>query len=297
MAGLYDSDKVLAIPDYGSSIFRIDARQNPFSRLVKTGKKPKQMTMQWPAQADADKAFQGKAEGADKTSGYGHSTKSPLKGSCMIQESEGWLVTDVAVETEAAGVADAVVDQTADDAFNFARMLEKQRLSTMAAREAGGGNVAQSWGVFGVLNPTHAAATETQLLLPMPSSFRVPSACWLAAALSAITPAAFEAAIRAAAEAQNRSISLTGFVGSALKAKMSSWLQKLTVASGTEVATTIYNLSAKEKLFMQTVDFFEFDGNKVNVIPTYNMLCDATTGAKTAYSTRSGAFLDLSVWE
>lgn len=297
MAGLYDIDKVLRTPDYGTTIFRIDARQNPFSRLVKTGKKPKQMTMSWPAQADADKGYAGVAEGTDKTSGWGHSNRTPIKGSCMVSQSEGWHVTDVAVETEAAAVADEVVNQTADDAFNFARMLEKQRLSAMAAREEGGGNVAQSGGVFYWLNPVHAAATEAELLLPVNSTFRCTSDMWFTSALSALTPAAFEAMVRAASEAQNRSVNLTGFVGSALKAKMSQWLQKATLTAATEQATLMYSLNAKEATFAQTVDFFEFDGNKVNVIPAFNMLCDSASGAKTAFSTRSGAFLDMSLWE
>lgn len=297
MAGLYDVDKVQKIPDFGTSIFRIDARQNPLSRLMKVGKKPKQMTMEWKAQADADKGFGGNPEGTDKTDGFGHSTKTPIKGSCMISQSEGWHVTDVAEETEEAAIADAVVDQTADDSFNFARMLEKQRLSAMVAREEGGGNVAQSGAVFYWLNPVHAAATEAELLLPVPSAFRVPSACWLTGALSTLTPGRFEAAVRAAAEAQNKSVTLAGFVGSNLKHVMSMWLQKLTVASGTEVAQTVYTLSAKDKVYLSAVDTFTFDGNTVTVIPAYNMLCDPTTGAKTAFSERSGAFLDLSLWE
>lgn len=296
MAGLYDTDKVQKIPEYGTTIFRIDARQNPFSRLIKTGAKPKQMTFESKGAADADKGFDGVAEGTDKTSGWGHSSKTPIKGTCMILQSEGWHVTDVAEETVEAAVADAVADQIVDDAFNFARQIEKQRLSSMAAREEGGGNVARSGGVFGFLNPTQAAASESELLLPVPSAFRCTSDMWLTQALAELTPAIFEAAIRAAAEAQNRSINLTGFVGSALKARMSQWLQKMTVADGTEAATLIYNLNAKEKTFAQVVDFFEFDGNKVNVIPSYNMLCDPTNGAKTAYSTRSGAFLDLGMW-
>jgi hypothetical protein len=203
----------------------------------------------------------------------------------------------VAEETEAAGVADEIVTQQADDAFNFARMLEKQRLSDMAAQEEGGGNVAQSGSVFYWLNPTMAAATEANLYLPVPTAFRCTSDMRLTGNLSDLTPARFEAAIRAAAVAQNRSVTLTGFVGSALKARMSQWLQKMTLTAATEQATVQYNIPLAEKTFASVVDFFEFDGNKVNVVPAYNMLCTAATGVKSVYTERSGAFLDMSLWE
>jgi hypothetical protein len=66
---------------------------------------------------------------------------------------------------------------------------------------------------------------------------------------------------------------------------------------GSQTAIQSFNLNASEKKFMQIVDFFQFDAGVVKTLLSWYMLCTTTTGENSAYTTRSGAFLDLSMWE
>jgi len=294
MAGIYDADAVLRRLDIGDNIKMLDGRKNPFLRLLKVGGKPKQMVWSWPGQVDEAKGFGGVMDGTDKTDGYGHTNRDEIEAAAMKMITEGWHVSDFKQETETHGVKDEVAKQRADDYFNLSRQMEKQLVSTQAARKQHGQLPYQSGGVFWWLNPAQPAATTEIKYLQVPEQYRCSALTRHSTALSLLTEAAFEAMLRTAMEEQNSPVDLTGYVGSALKLHMTNWMKK-TAVSG-EAATLMYNLNASEKELASTVDFFTFDAGSVRTFTAFNMAADEETGAKTDYSTRSGAFVDLSKW-
>jgi hypothetical protein len=293
MAGIYDADSVLRRLDIADVIKMLDGRKNPFLRLLGTGPKPIQMTWSWPGQVDASFGFAGALDGADKVDGYGHSNRDEIQAAAMKLMSEGWHVSDFKEDTETHGVKDEVAKQRADDLFNLSRMMEKQLTSTQAARRQSVAGGYQSGGLFWWLDPVQTLTSAAYLQTP--AAYRCSAATRHTAALDALTEDAFEAMLRTAAEEQNSVVDLTGYVGTELKKHMTNWLKKTTVVTG-EAATLAYNLNAKEKELASTVDFFTFDSGSVRTFPAFNLAADETTGAKTAYSTRSGAFVDLSRW-
>jgi hypothetical protein len=78
---------------------------------------------------------------------------------------------------------------------------------------------------------------------------------------------------------------------------MSGWTQRHVEDVNTAQALVRYNMDAEDKKLMRIVDFFEFEGGKVRMFPSWYMLHTASTGAATANSIRSGIFLDLKMWE
>lgn len=298
MGGIFDADKAGMVPiaDVGDAIFFIESAQNPFMRLVKSGKTPTQMIHTWPGQVREDKPFVGAMDGADKVDGYGHSSTTPLQNCLMKLVSQGWMVSDFAQITVRAGVKDEVKKQMQDDAFDFARMMERQVMSAAPARIQDKGKPYQSGGLLWWTNPEAVASDAGNTYLTVPAAFRPLAAQRHTGALSTLNASAFEAMLRATAERQNSAVDLTFFAGSTLKRIMSLWREHNTVATG-DVATTMYNLNAKEKRLSQMVDFFEFDSGAVRTIQTFNLACDVDTGAKTNYSARSGVGVDLALWE
>jgi hypothetical protein len=298
MAGIFDADKagMLPIADVGDAIFFIESSVNPFMRLIKTGRTPTQMIHSWPGQVREDRAFEGVLDGVDKVDGYGHSLTTPLQNCLMKLVSPGWLVSDFAQITVRAGVKDEVKKQMGDDAFDFARMVERQVMSASAARIQDKGKPYQSGGLLWWANSAATVSDAENTYLTVPEQFRPLAAQRHTGALSALTATAFEAMLRVTAERQNAPVDLTFFAGSALKRLMSLWMQRDTSATpGT--ATAIYSLNAKEKRLAQAVEFFEFDSGSVRTIQTFNLACDPATGAKTNYSTRSGVGVDMSLVE
>jgi hypothetical protein len=93
------------------------------------------------------------------------------------------------------------------------------------------------------------------------------------------------------AERQQLGIGLGG-VGVADKAA----LHKGHVHLATAQALQSYNLTAADKALVQIVNTFEFDAGVVTTIPNFNLARDIDTGAATAYSPRSGLFVDMSMW-
>lgn len=284
------------VESVGDSIFYIESHKNPLPRLIKKGKAPTQMLHTWSAQVWEDFPFKGVMDGVDKTGGYGGSATQPLSNCMMWMESKGYLVSRLAKHVKRAGVKDEVAKQISDDAFNFARQLDRQMLSAASARIQTATLPYQSGGIFWWLDPAQAAATPENGLIQVPASFRNSADMQFTGKLSEFTEEKLENMLRVCAEAKNGQIDLTFFVGSALKRQMSLFTKR-DINAEAGAATQIYQLNGKEKKLSSAVDFFEFDAGSVRTIMSFNMACDPDTGKKTDYSSRSGAALDLSMWE
>lgn len=290
MPGMYEVNQPMKIAEVGDSIFIAESEKTPMSRLLKRGKKPSQMLSEWGCQKYPSRGFGGTVDGTD-ISEYDHTTREKLEAYGMWLMSKGWMVSKLAQVTQTAGVKDEQAKQAKDDSLMHAQMHERQILSDMDTQAEGDGKPYQSRGVFSWLQ------NAAQANKPVPAIFRPAAGCIFSAALATFLPANMETMLEAAATAKRGPVDLTGFVGIKLKSQMSTWPQRQFGDANAAKAMQCYNLEASEKKFMQVVDFFEFDAGKVNVIPSWYLMCDSATGEDTAYTPRSGAFLDLSMWE
>jgi hypothetical protein len=290
MPGMYEVDQPMKIAELGNTIFCAESDKTPFSRLLKRGKKPVQMLSEWPVQAYPRRGFAGTIDGTDITA-FSKTTRVPLESYAMWMMSQGWMVSKLAQLTQTAGVKNEQAKQAADDSLLLAQQIERQLLSDMDTQAEADANAYQSRGAFSWL------ATAEQTTKPVPAAFRPGAACVYTSALASFLPANMNAMLTAMSKARRGPVDLTAFVGIDLKSQMSSWPQKQYAAQGAEVAALQFNLDASEKKLMQIVDFFEFDAGKVKAVPSYYLLCDKTTGEDSAYTAKSGIFVDLAMWE
>lgn len=291
MPGIYDNDKVLKLQDVGDTIFNAESEKTPMTRLLKRGPKPIQMLSEWPVEKYPTRKFKGQKDGTD-ISTFNHTNRAMIQAYAMWLLTEGWMVSKLAGLTKTAGVPNEMAKQAADDGIIMAQMLERQLLSNDEAAVEGEGAdaVYTSRGFFRWLQAT------AQAVLPVPAAHRPNAACRYAGALGSFLPANMEAMLRAAATDRKGPVDLTGYVGIALKAQMSTWPQRQFGDDNAAAAIQVMNLNAADKKLISVIDMFEYDSGTVNVVPSWYLACDPATGENTAYSTRSGVFVDMSMW-
>ena len=78
---------------------------------------------------------------------------------------------------------------------------------------------------------------------------------------------------------------------------MANWNQVVPVTQSTEQGTRVVTSKQDEGRIIKKVTFFDYHGATVKTIMQRRMLCDLTSdGAKTAYTTRSGVFIEMKNW-
>lgn len=289
MPGMYERDQSMKIAELGDSIFIAESDKTPMSRLMPRGDKPVQMLSEWPCQKYPRRGFKGTMDGSDMTS-FDHTEREKLSAYAMWLRSKGWMVSRLAQLTKTAGVKDEKAKQAADDALLLAQMTERLLLSDMETQAEATGKEYQCRGMYKWLLDT------PQAVLPVPANFRPAAACHYTGTLADYSPANCETQLEAMYTAKHGPVDLVLQAGIKLKSRMSSWPQRNPQTDAAD-AGVYFTLDAKEKRLMQIVDFFEFDAGKVKSMPNAFLLCDETTGEDTAYTPRSGLFLDMSMWE
>lgn len=291
MAGQYEVDVAGKIQEIGDAIYVAESEKTPLTRLLPRGKRPNQMLCEWLAQKYPDRKFEGTLDGTD-ISAFNHTTPQKLSGYGMLLRTEGWLVSTLAQLTKMAGVKNPQAKQATDDSVILAQMHEKQILSTVDTQAEGAGPVPyRSRGIFSWL------AHTAQGVLPVPDDFRPAAANAYTGAIASFAPASMITMLNSMATEKKGPVDLTGIVGITLKGQMSTWPQA-SIGSDVGVSSLMaYNIDASEKKLINAVDEFEFDAGTVRTIPSWYVACTEGTGAASAYSAKSGVFLDLAMWE
>lgn len=291
MPGLYETGMTLKLAEVGDTIFNVQSDKVPFSKMLKRGPKPKQVLSQWPVEVYEDRPFEGAMDGSDMDS-FEHTNRDTIEAYAMWMRTKGWMVSRMANLTRTAGVpGKEEAKQAMEDGKILARMMERQMLSNDDMRAETVALPYRSRGAFSWMS------TSAQSVKPVPAAFRPTSGCVHTGTLAALTPAVFEGMIAAAAEQRHGAVDLNGQVGLKLKTTMSGWAQKHIEDINTAQALTRYNLDAEDKKLIRVVNFFEFDGGSVKTFPNYNLLHTEATGLSTDYTSRSGIFIDLNMWQ
>jgi hypothetical protein len=288
---MFEADQVMKIQELGDSIYIAESEKTPFARLLKRGDTPNQMLSSWPCQKYPDRKFGGTMDGTD-ISTFNKTEREEVEGYAMWLMTEGWLASRLANVTKTAGVKKESIKQAADDSLVLAYMHEKQMLSNVDTQvETAPVTPFRSRAAFQWLNPS------AQSVKPVPANFRPSSDSEYTGAIGSFLPANMETMLEAAATAKKGPVDLTGYVGLKLKAQMSKWAQLNEAASATKAALTSYNINASEKKLINSVDVFEFDAGRVSVMPSFYLYTTEATGEISDYTSRSGLFLEMSMWE
>lgn len=295
MAGLYESDLVVKMPGYFKGVFDAVNQRADFLGVIRHVPAQKNKLAEWTVRIPNRRGDPTGKEGADKTSGFGKRT--PRKLSCYGQrvESEGWMVTDLAELTDTNDVKGArqAADQQAQDGTEG--LLAVQDMLLTAQDTANGADATDDMdrtrGVFSWL------ASDAQTVLPVHADVRPTSAMRYASTLALFTEAAFKTMLQAASEQIDRDVDLVGYVGSALADQMALWSilvpTTTNIANASQVVSKVSDMSIERK-----VTFFRFMGMQAKNVVQRRMLCDlSAANAKTAYTTRSGAWINPEMWE
>jgi len=290
MPGMYERDATLKVLNLGDTIFNVESKDTPFTRLLRRGKKPDGMLSEWPVEKYRREGLGGTLDGTDKTA-YAKTDRKPMKAYAQWFRSEGYMVSRLMqlTATAAVSVGKEKANQATKDAISLAKKIERALLSILDTQTESGADPFQ---IRGALMWLQSAAQTNN---PVPDGFRPGTE--FAAALSTLTPTLFETLLEQAADEREGAVDLLGVVGIKLKRRMSTWAQRDTEAAATDQALASFDMKASDKKLIQVVDVFEFDAGMVKTIPSWNLACDVTTGNATAYTSRSGIFVDPSMWE
>jgi len=296
VAGLYDVDKKLPMPGYMKAVLDAVSEEAAFLYLLGHGPAVANKLAEWAVQLPKRRGDPTGTEGTDKTSGFTARTPEVLRGYAQRVESEGWMITDLAGLTDTntgTGKTEAARQQAMD---GKAGMLAVQDMllsnqDTATSADASDGKD-RSRGVFSWLD------SVAQSVLPVPAGCRPTTAQNYTSTLALFTEDAFISALQAAGEQMERDVDLVGYVGSALAQHMADWDFKVPVTAASEQATRQVVSKQDDKRIIRKVQFFDYHGSTVKTIMQRRMLCDiANANAKTAYTTRSGVFVDMSQWK
>lgn len=293
MAALYDVDKKLPMPGYLKGVLDAVNEEAAFLFLLAHGPATANKLAQWPVQLPVRRGDPTGAEGSDKTDNFEKRTPQTLSSYAQRVESAGWMITDLAGLTDTAtgsGKTEAARQQ-AMDAKAGLLAVQDMLLSNQDLDAGTDDYKSRTRGVFNWLD------SDEQSVLPVPADCRPTATQNYESTLALFTEDAFMAALQAAGEQVDRDVDLVGYVGSALAQHMADWDFKVPVTATTEATTRQVTSKQDDKRIIRKVQFFDFHGSTVKTIMQRRMLCDlSNSNAKTAYTTRSGAFLDMKMW-
>ncbi len=292
MAGIFEPTQgtMLRIPDYSDRITSITSVKTPFLRLLKRGAPLATTRHSWNVEVYPVEAASASVDGAD-TSSFTYMPRYPCETFIQWVKSNGWQVGTIAQASATAGVAKnrEKPNQILKDGIRFNLMLERLLLSTQTHQAESGLNPYKLEGALGYLDATSAS--------PLPSQAKIDAGAKFTGALSTFTPSALETMMVSAARVKREPVDWTGIVGDRIQRSMSMWAQKVVDATANTTYFPHLNMDQQDAKLVQVVNFFKFDQGTCRTLPSYYVGCDLTSGEPTAYSPRSGIFVDLNQWE
>jgi len=295
MPGLYDVDKQLKMPGYLKAVLNAVNMKAAFLALLNHGPNVANKLAEWDVDMPVRSGDPTGTEGADKTDGFTKHLPKQLRVYAQRVQSLGYMVTDLAELTDTASVKgkQAAADQQAKDAASGLMSVQDMLLSnqdTATSADAGDGKD-RTRGVFRWLD------NAEQGVLPVPAECRPSANQNYAGTLALFTEDEFASRLRVASEQVGQDVDLVGYCGSELTQHMADWENRVPVTAATEMVTRQVVSKQDDKRIIRKVQFFDFHGASVKTILQRRMLTDLTAAnVSTAYTTKSGVFLDMSKW-
>lgn len=294
MSALYTYLKPMQPTDYHAATIDTVATKAIFVGMLSQGPTPKNWTDEWALEAFPTGGNPTVNEGADKTDGFGYEVPFTLKGMLQVARSAGWHVTKQSMRLAQAEweKGNGRAKQQAADARNFWLQIEKMLLSMQEVRDYGGANVprrtrcAPMW-----LSPNAHALHDVH------ASIRPTAAQWYTGAFEDYSESEMKKQLYAAAIQRGEPVSLFGYVGLDLKARMSEFMFKVPKSDTVDDKREVSVANAKKLSLM--CDIFEYDGATVRTAWMPRLFCnhEADNMPETDYTNTSGLFIDPTMWD
>ncbi len=131
-----------------------------------------------------------------------------------------------------------------------------------------------------------------QSLHAVPEGFRPPSACYFTDPLNELTETAFITMCQESFQQRKGAKDMRGYVAIKLKQVFNDWQRYVENVTGKTVIGVYDAGKSSQKVLQRMVDILNMDTGRIDLMVTANLCTDVDTGEDTAYTTRSGVFID-----
>lgn len=289
MGAIYEAGQIGKRQELSEKIFNVESDKTPMLSLLKKGPTPNQMLMSWQGFVYPDAPNTGVLDGTPATTPE-NVARVTVEG-CAQHFRRQWGVTTLADLTAIAGVGRNEVGwQRLQAMIILKRMIEQQIGSADdCAVESG----QTPWTTRGMLS---WISNSAQSVKPVDATLRNSSGAIYTGALASLTEAAFRGLLEAAYGETKEPVSLDGFVGTDLKAVLDDFTQVYPTGTGTSQAKAQYNVAGVEE-YKNKVEWLRFSVGDVRLHLNPFLAYTSSTGAASAYSPKSGVFLNMDMWE
>lgn len=286
---LFERNQVGKRESLADLIACVEAAETPFTSMLAKRKKPNQVLHDWQVKAYPVTGHKGVMDGKDATE-FNHNPRERLHA--VAQKT--WFnpgVSDFAEEADVAGIPEGeMAAQIADALITVKRQIEKRNLSSEDCKTDDGVETA---------NETRGGPkwiqAEAQATYPVPAKFRTPAANIFSGALSTFTEQVFEGLMASSYKQRKGPSKVDGFLGVDMKKKFTGFTIYTKDENGSSVVRR-FNQDADSQMLIRTIDKLVMDTGEVDLHLNAFMYTDPTTGEDTAYTHRSGLFLDMRMW-
>lgn len=284
MPALYEADQVGKREALADLIAVTEVEENPFTSMLNKRKKSGNMVHSWQAKKHKVIGHTGIVDGKDADE-FNSNNRELIEGVAQkIWDTPG--VSDLAEESDVAGIKSEMQEQIADSIVAVKGIVEKRALSNADCQL---GNKVIPYETRGAFQWLLATA---QGVKPVPEAFRTSSACIYSSAIASLTETAFKAMCAQSFKDRKGKTKLDGFLGIEAKTQISTYSQYSDDVSS-KTAIRAFNMDAKDRALISVVDKLVMDTGEIDLHLTAKLWTDPTTGEDTAYTHKSGIFCDM----
>lgn len=284
--------------DLSDLFYLSDAKETPFTSMVKKGKKPiDPMLWEYGLKSRGSRKRGGVPDGKDVDAFDSQNPKKFVQARSEVWRRNpmvGFIAAIRARNGGVAGVDNEFDDAVADQMEELKRDVETELLSNQDSRPDDGVNGSQTRGlgrwVYNGTNTLTIASGDTSSTtgydeLPVPVGYRTPTAQIFTGSIATMTEADIAALIQAKWDNTGASSELRGFVTSAIKNKFGVFSRyEADVAGYVSNVRVTGNRQVGNTLFGPTIDIYKSEWGTFTLHPV------STTFMPTAYT---GYFLDM----
>lgn len=261
----------------------------PFTSMQEKRERPKQSLHDWQVKSYPVTGHRGVLDNKDASD-----FKSNPRAEVLMRAQKTWYnpaVSDFADEAEIVGIkgGSEMAEQIADAIVAVAFQIEKRVLSNEDAYADDGvkrGN--ETRGAFCYIQDT------VQAIYPIPAGFRTPGAQIYTGTLDNFGQDTFEAMCASSFIQRKGPFKMHGFLGITLKNKFTNFsFYQPNVNNQTPIGQ--FTQEAKSKKSIRAIDNLVMDTGEVDLHPTSFLYTDPDTGADTAFTHKSGIFVDMTM--
>lgn len=259
----------------------------PFTSMMEKRERPKQVEHMWQMKSYPVTGHRGVLDNKDAAE-----FKSNPRSEVRCRGQKTWYnpaVSDFADEADIVGIkgGSEMAEQIADAIVAVAFQIEKRCLSNVDTNTDDGsthGN--ETRGIF------QWVLDSAQVLLPVPATFRTPTASRYTSTLALFNQTSFETMCQSSYKQRKGPFAMHAFLGVELKAVFTNFMQYVPNVTNTTVIGQFLQ-EAKSKKVIKTIDQLVMDTGTVDLHLSSFLYTDPDTGADNVQTHKSGVVVDM----